>query len=143
MVKMLKYRGVYRVLFEIDKAGKPCEFSFIPCRIKKGASICRQDDNTLNVYVPGIKTVNRLLKDHADIFKPFKIGDKEAILLFRESDIDKAATILKARVMGKNMSPKPKRKVVLSNERKQELSERMKQLRDNKKFVGENARKTG
>lgn len=133
---MLKYRGQYRVLYEIDKTGKPCEFTFIPCRIKKGASICRQDDNTLNVYVPGIKTVNRLLKEYPDLFKPFQIGDTEGTLIFKESDIEKVAVILKCRIRGKNMSPRPKRKVAMPDERKQELADRMRKLHDNKKFIG-------
>lgn len=83
------------------------------------------------------------MKEYSDIFKPFQIGDTEVTLLFRESDIEKVATMLKARVMGKNMNPKPKRKVVLSEERKQALSDRMKQIHVNSKIIGENCRKTG
>lgn len=138
---MLKYRGTYRVLFETDKTGNPCEFTFIPCLTKKGANICRHNENTLNVYIPGIKIANRLLKECPDLFKPFQIGDSEATLLFNEADIEKAAAILKARVGGKNKSPKPKREVAISKERKQELSDRMKHI--NSKIIGENARKTG
>jgi hypothetical protein len=50
---------------------------------------------------------------------------------------------LKARVMGKNKSPKPKRQVTISEERKHELSDRMKILQANRKNIGENERKTG
>ena len=140
---MLKYRGTYRVLFEIDKTGKALEFSFIPCRIKKGANIVRHSDNMLNVFIPSIKIVNSLLNDLPDLFKPFQIGDREGTLLFKESDIEKAATLLKARVMGKGMSPKPKRQITISEDRKKELSDRMKELQSNKKNIGQIARKTG
>lgn len=140
---MLKYRGTYRVLFEVDKAGKPCEFTFIPCRIKKGSNICRHNENVLNAYIPSAKIANRLLKEYPDLFKPFQTGDSEATLFFSETDIEKAAVVLKARVMGKGMSPKPKRKVTISEDRKKELSERMKELQSNKKNIGQNARKTG
>lgn len=143
MVKMLKYRGTYRVLFEIDKAGKPCEFTFIPCRIKKGANICRHNGDVLNIYIPSIKMANRLSREYPDLFKPFQTGDSEAVLLFNEADIEKAAAILKARVMGKGMSPKPKRKVTISEERKQELSERMKELHSINKNIRQIVRKTG
>lgn len=90
-----------------------------------------------------MKTVNRLLKEYPDLFKPFQIGDSEATLLFSEADIEKAAAILKARVMGKNKSPKPKRQIVISEDRKKELSEQMKELQSNKKNIGQIARKTG
>ena len=139
---MLKYRGQYRVLYEIDKAGKPCEFSFIPCRIKKGASIVRHNVDTLNVYIPGAKAVNKLLKEYPYIFKPFQIGSAEGTFLFPESLLLEAAEVLRPYVKGKNMSPKPKRKVTISEERKKELSERMKRLHADTKNIGGNARKT-
>lgn len=120
-------------MYETDKhTGKPTEYTFIPCSIRKGANISRHNDDTLNIYIPGIKTVNRLLREYPGIFRSFQKGDTEGTLLFRESDIVKAASILKARVMGKNMSPKPKRQIVLSKERKQALSDRMKELHSNK-----------
>ena len=141
---MIRYRGKYRTVYEVDKSsGQPYEFAFIPCLIKKGANICRHSDNMLNAYIPSTKIANRLLKEYPDVFTPLQVGDKEATLLFRESDIEKAATILKARVMGKNKSPKPKRRIVISEERKQALSDRMKQIHVNSKIIGENARKTG
>jgi len=139
---MLTYRGTYRVLYETDKAGKACEFTFIPCRIKKGSNIVRYSDNMLNAYIPSIKIVNRLLNDFPELFKPCQIGDSEGTLLFKESDIEQAATILKARVMGKGMSPKPKRIVTISDERKQELSIRMKRIQANNKIIGKKAIKT-
>ena len=77
---------------------------------------------------------NRLL-EHPDIFKPFQMGDSEATLLFAESDMERAATILKPRVMGKNMNPRPKRKVMISEERKRILSDRMKALHRNKALL--------
>lgn len=143
LIVLLKYRGTYRVMYEADKSGKAAEFTFIPCRIKKGSSICRHDDNTLNAYIPSAKIAHRLLIDYLDLFKPFQIGDGEATLLFNESDIEKTATIMKARVMGKGMNPKPKRKVAISDERKKELAEQMRELQSNKKNIGQIARKTG
>jgi len=116
-------------MYECDKAGAACEFAFIPCLIKKGSNICRQSDDTLNVYIPSIKIVNRLLKEYPDIFRPFQVGDTEGTLLFKESDIEKAAVILKARVMGKGMNPKPKRRVNFSEEYKKLLTERLMQGR--------------
>lgn len=138
---MLRYRGQFRILYETDKNGKVCEFTYIPCRIKKGSSICRHNNNVLNAYIPSAKIANRLLKEYPDLFKPFQVGDREGTLLFNESDIEKVAAILKARVGGKNKSPKPKREIAISEERKQELSDRMKHI--NSKIIGENARKTG
>ena len=130
---MLKYRGTYRVVYECDKrTGQPYEFTYVPCLIKKGSNVCRHSDNTLNVYISSAKIANRLLKECPDLFKPFQIGDSEAVLLFKEADIEKAAAILKARVLGKNMNPRPKRKVMLSEERKKILSDRMKELHRNK-----------
>jgi len=73
---MLKYRGQFRVLYECDKrTGKPGEFTFIPCRIKKGANICRHNDTTLNVFIPSTIIANRLLREYTDIFMPFQSGD--------------------------------------------------------------------
>lgn len=139
---MLKYRGTYRVMYEMDKSEKPCEFTLIPCRIRKDASICRHNDDTLNAYIPSIKTVNRLLRDYPDIFKPYQIGDSEGTLLFAELDMIKAAAILKPRVLGKNLNPKPKKQRHISEAERKILSDRMKKLNHNR-FTGENTRKTG
>lgn len=122
---MIKYRGQYRVIYETDKQGKACEFAYIPCGIMRGCNICRHSDNTLNVNIPSIRTANRLLKEYPEIFKPFQVGDNEASLLFQESDMDKAATILKVRVKGKNQSPKPKRKCNLTKKQRQAIGERL------------------
>ncbi|NLU26148.1 MAG: hypothetical protein GXX00_03175 [Hungateiclostridium thermocellum] len=136
---MLKYRGTYRVMYETDtRTGQAAEFTFIPCRIRPGANIYRFSDNTLAAYIPGIKTVNKLLNEHPNIFRPFSIGDPEGVLLFNEEDITQAAIILKARVKGKNLSPKPKRKRVLTEEQKQALSDRMKK-HNNKKLLEKNS----
>ena len=107
---MLKYRGQYRVVYERDvRTGKHTEFTFIPCRIKKGANIYRHDNDVLSVYIPSAIIANRLLKDHVDIFKPFQMGDTEAALLFPESLLYKAVEILKPYVQGANISPRAKR----------------------------------
>lgn len=140
---MLTYRGRYRVLYEIDSAGRACEFTNIPCGIRKGANISRHDSDTLNVFIPSTKTASRLLKEYRDIFMPFQVGDHEATLLFKESNIDKAAAILKARIKGKDMSARPKRQVAISEERRRELSEQMKQIQAKSKITGTNVRKTG
>lgn len=97
------------MVYETDSTGKPAEFTFIPCRIRKGANICRHDDNTLDVYIPGIKTVRRLLKEYPGIFKPYQTGDTEATLLFQESLMSEVAKILKPFVTGKGISPRSKR----------------------------------
>ena len=130
-------------MIECDKSVNPCEFAFIPCLIRKGANICRHNENTLNAYIPGTRTLNMLLDEHSDIFKPFQIGDVEGILLFTESDMEKAADIMKAKVKGKNMSAKPKRHINISEERKKELSNRMKSRHSYAQIIGGNTRKTG
>lgn len=108
---MLKYRGQYRVIFECDKnTGKPLENTFIPCRVRKGVNICRYNETTLNVYIPGIKAVKTLLGKHPDIFTLFQMGDHEATLLFPESKMQQAAAILKPIIKGANISPKSKAK---------------------------------
>lgn len=107
---MLKYRGQYRTVFETDKeTGKPCESAFIPCKIRKGTNICRHNKDTLNVYIPGKQTANRLLKEHSDIFQPYQVGDQESTLLFSESVMSEAAGILKPYVLGKGISPRSKK----------------------------------
>jgi hypothetical protein len=106
---MLNYRGRFRVVYECDKrTGKPGENTFIPCRIRKGANICRHSETTLNVYIPGIKAVKRILSQYPDIFTPFQMGDREATLLFPESKMEQVAAILKPITKGKNISPKSK-----------------------------------
>lgn len=140
---MLMYRGRYRVLFETDKNGKACEFVHIPCRIRKGASICRHNCDTPNVYLPSIKIANRLIKEFPDLFKPFQVGNSEATLLFMESDMEKVAAILKARTKGKDMSARPKRQIAISDDKRKELSEKMKRIQANNKIIGEKPRKTG
>ena len=109
---MLKYIGQYRIVYEIDKrTGKPLEFTYIPCRIKKGANICRNDGKTLNVYIPGIKLINKLLNEYPAIFSPYLIGDGEGSLLFDEVKFPEAAGLLKPVVKGKGVSPKSKRNI--------------------------------
>ena len=106
---MLKYRGQYRVVYETDKrTGKPQEFCFIPCRLKRGSNICRHDDNTLNCYIPSAVTARNLLNEYPDIFEVFQIGEREASLLFPESILPKAAIILKVYIKGRNVSPRSK-----------------------------------
>ncbi len=133
---MIEYRGQYRVLYETDKVGKVCEFTYIPCRIIKGCNICRHSYNTLNVYIPSSRTAKRLLSEYPEIFKPFQVGDNEATLLFSECKMDEAAVILRARVKGKNQNPKPKRKCNLTEKQRQAIGERLTMAR-NKFYTGE------
>lgn len=112
---MLECRGTYRGCYEMDKrTGKPAEFTYIVCKIKKGANIYRYNNDTLNVYIPSIRIANSLLKEHSDIFKTFIFGDREAILQFPESRLSDAAKLLKPMVLGKNVSPRSKRNLRLA-----------------------------
>ena len=124
---MLKYRGTYRVMFEIDKrTGQAAEFTYVPCRIRPKSNIYRYNSDTLAAYIPGIKTANRLLREHPDIFRSFQTGDSESSLLFDEKNIDRAAAVLLPRVKGKNMSARPKRSYTLTEEQKRIRTERLK-----------------
>lgn len=129
--RMLTYRGQYRILFEVDKQGKPAEFSFIPCRIKRNSSIYRHNSTTLGAYVVGKYTINKLI-GLPELFKPFQVGDSEASFLFPERLLPEAAAILRPYVKGAALSPKPRRKIAVSDERKQELADRMRKLHANK-----------
>ena len=106
---MIKYRGLYRVSYEIDKSGKSCEFTFLPLKLKRGASICRHNETTLNVYIPSKTIANRLLNEYPDLFTLLNMGDGEGILLFPESGLLEAAEILRPYIKGKNVSPRSKR----------------------------------
>lgn len=106
---MLKYRGLYRVAYEIDKTGKPGEFTFIPLKLKRGSSIVRHNENILSVYIPSKTITKRLLTEYPDLFKLLSMGDGEGILLFAETKLSEAASILRPYTKGKNVSPKSKR----------------------------------
>ena len=54
-------------------------------------------------------------------------------------DFKKAAAILKARIQGKNKSPKPKRKRTLTEEQKNVLRERLAKARLNKSLLEKNS----
>ena len=130
---MLSYRGQFRVLYETDtRTGQAAEFTFVPCRIRPGANIYRFNNDTLAAYVPGSRTANRLLQEHSDIFRAFQMGDIEIILFFSEKDIKKAAAILKARIQGKNRSPRPKKACNLTDEQRRRIGERLKAARTSK-----------
>jgi len=124
---MLKYRRKFRVLYECDvRTRKPAEFTYIPCLIKKGSNICRHSETMLNAYITSAKIIRRLLSEYPDIFTMWQDCDSEGTILFPESRIDEVAPILKIQTRGKNLSPYPKRKVNISEERRKELSESMK-----------------
>lgn len=109
---MLKYRGQYHVVYEMDKrTGKPAESSYIPCRIKKGANICRHNNSILSVYILGIRLIHKLLKEYPSIFRLYKAWDNEGVLLFDESNMSEVARILKPIVQGKNTFPKSRRNI--------------------------------
>ena len=142
---VLQYRGTYRVLYEVDKYGKAtnsAEATYIPCNIKKGSLIGRYNDDTMYAYVNSIKIYNALLKESPNIFNKFQEGDKEGSVLFPEAQMEYVAERLKARKLGKGMSPKPKRKVNMTAEQKQEFVERMNEARRKQKPAGTSADET-
>lgn len=108
---MLKYRGLYRVAYEIDKTGKPGEFTFIPLKLKRGSNIVRHNENILSVYIPSKTITKRLLTEYPDLFKLLSVGDSEDILLFAESRLPEAAEILRPYIKGRNVSPRSKRNI--------------------------------
>jgi hypothetical protein len=127
---MLKYRGTYRVLYECDvRTGKPTEFTYIPCIIKKGTNICRHSTTMLNAYIPSMKIILSLLREYPDIFALYQDGHSEGTIIFNELNITKVAEILKAKVMGKNMSAKPKKKMNISEEQRNKLRDNMAMVR--------------
>lgn len=105
---MLKYKGIYRVSYEFDKQGKPQEFTFIPCGIKKGSNIYRYDNDKLLLYLPSKRLTNKLLLKHSNIFKLHLEGDYEAVLIFEEKYLETIESDLKIYKKGKNISPKSK-----------------------------------
>jgi len=106
---MVKYRGTYRVSYEFDRDGKPAEFTFIPCCIKRGANIYRYSENKLCVYIPSVCIAKRLAKTHSKIFSIYLEGDSEVVLIFDEKNIKATEGILKIYKKGKNISPKSKK----------------------------------
>jgi len=102
---MLKYRNRYRVCYEIDKKGKICDFTFIPCSVSKGSNICRYDDFTLSVYITSIKTFNRIALNK-ELFTIFQEGQSEGTLLFSEENFKQANKFLKARKKGRTIPPR-------------------------------------
>jgi hypothetical protein len=122
------------VLYEIDKrTGLATEFSYTPCGIKNGSNICRHNDDTLNVYITSSIIINNLLKEHSDLFTLFQIGNGDGTLLFKESDIGKVVGILKIQIRGRCQSPRPKRKLNLTDEQRRAASDRMKEMQLHKK----------
>jgi hypothetical protein len=121
-------------MYEVDKrAGKALEFTYVLCRIKKGSNICRYSNDVLNVYIPSSIITNSLLKEYPDIFRPFQMGNGEATLLFDETDINRVAVILKIQTRGRCQSPKPRRKLNISEEQRKIASDRMKEMQLHKK----------
>ncbi|MBP3284392.1 MAG: hypothetical protein J6M02_02710 [Clostridia bacterium] len=108
---MNRYRGTYRVVYEFDKYGNPCEFTYIPCNIKKGANIYRYSKNQLCIYIPSLRIANTLLKEYSSIFKEYIWGDFEAVLIFNESNIKDVESVLKIYKKGANISPKSKQNI--------------------------------
>ena len=97
---MLKYRGQYRVVFEMDKrTGKPAEFCFVPCKIYRGTNVYRYSENKLGVYIPSKRIFNRLSQN--EIFEIFCAGDSEGILLFEEKNLKIAEKALHSVICGR------------------------------------------
>ncbi len=113
---MLQYRGQYRVVFEMDRRmHKPCEFAFIPCKVKKGTTIYRRNDDELLVYIPSVQIGNRLLKEYPKLFRKYQQSSCETVLVFKESDMKDAATVLKAWTSRKNFYPGSKKNLKFQN----------------------------
>ncbi|MCX8167321.1 MAG: hypothetical protein N3E37_05735, partial [Candidatus Micrarchaeota archaeon] len=75
---MIKYRGKYRVCYEMDiRTGKALEAVYIPCYLSKKSAIYRHNDNTLNLYISSIIKGRRLLEKYPGIFKAFQVGSHE------------------------------------------------------------------
>lgn len=107
---MLSYRGIYRVVTEMDlNTNKACEFTFIPCKVKKGSNIYRNDSAELFAYIPSVVIGNRLLKEFTDLFRLFLQSDCEIILSFDESRMTEATQALRAWTFGKNIPPSSKK----------------------------------
>ena len=107
---MLRYRGKYRVVCEMDlSTNKACEFTFIPCKVKKGSNIYRNSDTELFAYISSVIIGSRLLKEHPDLFRLFLQSDCEIILSFDESRMTEAIKVLKAWTFGKNIPPSSKK----------------------------------
>ena len=124
---MLKYRGRYRVLCEADIRGISIEFTCIPCGIKKGANICRHSDTMLNAFIPSTKIIHRLIKEYPEIFTLWQEGYCEGTIIFPETEIDKVAKLLKATKKGKGKPVRLKTNYSISDKRRKELSEQMKE----------------
>lgn len=114
---MLKYRGTYRVVHEVDRlTSKPTENSddtFIYC--SKGGQIWRKSSDIL-VF----ERENCHGKNILDKFKEVNVNITDSIIdnnmvqiWFNEEDIDKVAKIVQARTLGANINPKSKRNLRL------------------------------
>jgi hypothetical protein len=69
----------------------------------------------LFAYISSVIIGSRLLKEHPDLFRLFLQSDCEIILSFDESKMNEAARILKAWILGRNISPSSKRNVKFQN----------------------------
>ena len=135
---MLKYKGRFRVLYECDvRTGKPQEFTYIPCRIKKGSNICRHSETMLNAYITSAKIIQRLLREHPDIFTMLQDCDYEGTLLFPESRIDEVAPILKIQTSGRTLSSRPKYTQNITPEERERRTQRIQEYNAKRKRQNE------
>lgn len=114
---MVKYRGKYRVVHEVDRLTfKPTnnpDDTFIYCA--KGGQIWRQSPSTL-VYERECKSSKYLFDKltAADIkVIDFYYAEGLVRVWFDESDLDKVAKIVGARTLGANINPNSKRNLKL------------------------------
>lgn len=114
---MLKYRGTYRVVHEVDRRTlKPTDNvddTYIYCT--KRGQIWRYSQNILVYEREGcnVKQLkNKLVGAGIEIIDEF--GDNSSIkIFFNEKDIHKVAKIVQARTLGANISPNSKKNLKL------------------------------
>lgn len=104
--------------------------TYLKCR--SNTYIYRYSEDVLAIQFSSTGYKNNRLKDFKSTginVQPFVIGDFESVYLFYEKDIHKVVEILKPITRGANKSPK-QRKREITEEQRQKLRERMKQMRE-------------
>lgn len=122
---MLKYKNEYKVVKNKDSKDSIVNKDDIYIFCRKGVQIYRYDDNTLAVQFNTRQYCKNRIKDLSELgvqLTPLQIGDNERTYTLKESDLSTVAEVVKSR----------KRKV-LSDEQKEILSLRMKDIIHNKK----------
>jgi hypothetical protein len=132
-----KYRGTYRVYRELDNNEQLTtndDATYIKC--KSTVIIYRYNSDILAVQFNSTGYKNNRIKELSDVgvcLTTLQSGDNESVYLFKESDFNKVAEILKPQTKGAKKSPtscakKPKRE--LTEEQREVLRTRMKLIRE-------------